>query len=158
MLQLLLSVTISVSAQIAHGQNTVLQIHNSTPQLELRDQHDAVWDIPANTKLILFSASRDANTLVQEVLSTKPVDYLETRKVVYFSDMSKMPGFITRTFALPSMRDLPYRVGVVLDAKDAEIWPRRDGAITAVYLENQKITRIEFIEQSATLSEVLERM
>jgi hypothetical protein len=126
--------------------------------MNLRDQHDDAWTIPADSKLVLFSASRDANALIQAVLVTKPSDYLETKKVVYFSDISKMPGFITRTFALPSMRELPYRLGVVMDAKESAAWPRRDGEITAVYLENQRITRIEFISKSTTLAELLERI
>jgi hypothetical protein len=126
--------------------------------MNLRDQHDDAWTIPADSKLVLFSANRDANALIQAILVTKPSDYLQTKKVVYFSDISKMPGFITRTFALPSMRELPYRLGVVMDAKESAAWPRRDGEITAVYLENQRITRIEFISKSTTLAELLERI
>ena len=145
-------------ALLAHGQNTLLGAGDPIPELNLQDQHDDAWTIPADSKLVLFSASRDTNALIQAILVTKPSDYLRTKKVVYFSDISKMPGFITRTFALPSMRELPYRLGVVMDAKESAAWPRRDGEITAVYLENQRITRIEFISKSTTLAELLERI
>jgi hypothetical protein len=154
----LLVITMTAVALMAHAQNTQLQPNDPIPGMNLRDQHDDAWTIPADSKLVLFSASRDANALIQAVLVTKPSDYLETKKVVYFSDISKMPGFITRTFALPSMRELPYRLGVVMDAKESAAWPRRDGEITAVYLENQRITRIEFISKSTTLAELLERI
>jgi predicted transcriptional regulator len=154
----LLVITMTAVALMAHAQNTQLQPNDTIPGMNLRDQHDDAWTIPADSKLVLFSANRDANALIQAILVTKPSDYLQTKKVVYFSDISKMPGFITRTFALPSMRELPYRLGVVMDAKESAAWPRRDGEITAVYLENQRITRIEFISKSTTLAELLERI
>jgi predicted transcriptional regulator len=154
----LLVITMTAVALMAHAQNTQLQPNDTIPRMNLRDQHDDAWTIPADSKLVLFSANRDANALIQAILVTKPSDYLQTKKVVYFSDISKMPGFITRTFALPSMRELPYRLGVVMDAKESAAWPRRDGEITAVYLENQRITRIEFISKSTTLAELLERI
>jgi hypothetical protein len=154
----LLVITMTAVALMAHAQNMQLQPNDPIPGMNLRDQHDDAWTIPADSKLVLFSASRDTNALIQAILVTKPSDYLRTKKVVYFSDISKMPGFITRTFALPSMRELPYRLGVVMDAKESAAWPRRDGEITAVYLENQRITRIEFISKSTTLAELLERI
>lgn len=154
----LLVIAMTAVALMAHAQNMQLQPNDPIPGMNLRDQHDDAWTIPVDSKLVLFSASRDANALIQAILVTKPSDYLQTKKVVYFSDISKMPGFITRTFALPSMRELPYRLGVVMDAKESAAWPRRDGEITAVYLENQRITRIEFISKSTTLAELLERI
>jgi len=36
------------------------------------------------------------------------------------------------------MREILYRLGVVMDAKESTAWPRLDGEITAVYLENQR--------------------
>ena len=145
-------------ALLAHGQNTLLGAGDPIPELNLQDQYGDVWTIPADTKLVLFSASRDANGLIQAILMTKPSNYLKTKKVVYFSDMSKMPGFITRTFALPSMRELPYRLGIVMDSKESAAWPRRDGDITAIYLDKQRILRIEYISQSTVLAELLERI
>jgi hypothetical protein len=70
--------------------------------------------------------------------------------------MSKMPSFITRNFALPSMRDLPYSLGVVLNADDTKDFPREDGALTAIFLNKGKITRIEFIKTAESLNQALE--
>lgn len=137
----------SSSAQISP-----LQAGGMMPSMSLMDQHEKPWTIPADTKLVLFSASRDANTLAQGLLSQKPAEYLKSKNTVYLSDMSKMPGFITRNFALPSMRELPYTLGVVLNADETKDFPREDGALTAIFLDRGKITRIEFIKTTEDLT------
>jgi hypothetical protein len=124
--------------------------------MTLTDQHEKPWVIPADTKLVLFSGSRDANTIAQGLLSQKPAEYLKSKNAVYLSDMSKMPSFITRNFALPSMRDLPYSLGVVLNADDTKDFPREDGDLTAIFLNKGKITRVEFIKTAESLNQALE--
>jgi hypothetical protein len=124
--------------------------------MTLTDQHEKPWTIPADTKLLLFSGSRDANTIAQGLLGQKPAEYLKSKNTVYLSDMSKMPSFITRNFALPSMRDLPYSLGVVLNADETKDFPREDGALTAIFLNKGKITRIEFIKTTESLNQALE--
>ena len=85
------------------------------PRLTLKNQHDQEWQIPADTRTVLFAAGRKASNLMLSVLGTQPKGFLAARNAVYLADMSKMPGFITRTFALPSLREQPFEVGVSLD-------------------------------------------
>jgi hypothetical protein len=153
---------VSIAAFIAisaasWAQSPSLQVGEPIPKMTLSDQHEKPWLIPADTKLVLFSVSRNANTLVQSILSQKNSGYLSSKKVVYFSDLSKMPGFITRTFALPSMRDLPYSVGIVLNAEESQSWPREEDAVTAVFLSQGRISKIEYIKNAEFLQQTLEQ-
>ena len=152
----LITLTIGLFSPSSNAQTDPIQVGGAIPSIVLMDQHEKPWTIPADTKLVLFSGSRDANTIAQGLLSQKPAEYLESKKAVYLSDMSKMPGFITRNFALPSMRELPYSLGVVLNADETKAFPREDGALTAVSLDKGKITRIEFIKNSENLSRALD--
>jgi hypothetical protein len=150
-------VTLMSISTTVWAQSSVLQVGNLVPKMAINDQHDKPWQIPADTKLVLFSGSRGANTIVQSILSQKGVDYLSSKKTVYFSDLSKMPGFITRTFALPSMRDLPYSVGIILNGEDSQAWPREEDAVTAVFLSQGQITKIEYVKNAQALEQILER-
>ena len=141
---------------VSWAQSPLLQVGDPIPKMTLSDQHEKPWVIPADTKLVLFSGSRDANTIAQGLLSQKPAEYLTSMNAVYLSDMSKMPGFITRNFALPSMRELPYSLGVVLNADETKTFPRQDGALTAVFFEKGKVTRIEFIKTTVGLTQAIE--
>lgn len=151
-----LALALTVMCPTIWAQVPLLKAGDPSPKIAINDQHDKPWSIPADTKLVLFSGSRNANTLVQSILSQKSTDYLSSKKVVYFSDLSKMPGFITRTFALPSMRDLPYSVGVVLNAEESQSWPREEDAVTAAFLYQGQITKIEYIKNAELLQQILD--
>jgi hypothetical protein len=152
----LIALTLCALSTFTNAQTSPIQAGSTMPSMALTDQHEKPWAIPIYTRLVLFSGSRDANTIAQGLLSQKPVDYLKTKKTVYLSDMSKMPGFITRNFALPSMRDLPYSLGVVLNADETRDFPREDGALTAIFLDKGRVTRIEFIKTTESLNQALE--
>jgi hypothetical protein len=152
----LIAITIYAFSSYLNAQPNPIQAGSMMPSMNLMDQHEKPWTIPADTKLVLFSGSRDANTIAQGLLSQKPAEYLKSKKTVYLSDMSKMPGFITRNFALPSMRELPYSLGVVLNADETKAFPREDGALTAIFLDQGKVTRIEFIKTTESLNQALE--
>ena len=142
---------------VSWAQSPPLHVGDPIPKMTLSDQHEKPWVIPADTRLVLFSGSRNANTIVQSLLTQKGADYLSSKKTVYFSDLSKMPGFITRTFALPSMRDLPYSVGIVLNAEDSQSWPREDDAVTALFLNQGRVSKIEYIKNAELLEQTLEQ-
>ena len=152
-----LALTLTAICSATWAQVPLLRAGDPTPKITINDQHDKPWSIPADTKLVLFSGSRNANTIVQSLLTQKGIDYLNSKKTLYFSDLSKMPGFITRTFALPSMRDLPYSVGIVLNAEESQSWPREEDAVTAVFLNQGQITKIEYIKNAESLQQILDR-
>lgn len=152
-----LALTLAAICSATWAQSPLLQVGDPTPKMAINDQHEKPWLIPADTKLILFSGSRNANTIVQSILSQKGADYLSSKKTVYFSDLSKMPGFITKTFALPSMRDLPYSVGIILNGEDGKALPREEDAVTAIFVGQGKITKIEYIKNAELLQQTLEQ-
>jgi hypothetical protein len=118
-----------------------VEVGQPLPALTLKDQHDQAWQIGADTKLVLFAAGRKASNLAQAVLSAQPKGFLEQRKAVYMADMSRMPGFVTRTFALPSLREQPFRVGVSLDERVLADWPAQPDAVLLIDLEQGRVSR-----------------
>jgi hypothetical protein len=109
------------------------------PMLTLQNQHGQAWRIAPDTRLVIFAAGRTASNLVMAVLSSQPKDFLASRHAAYLADMSKMPGFITRTFALPALREQPFEVGVSLDAKTLLEWPRQEDAVTLIRLDQGRV-------------------
>jgi hypothetical protein len=119
-----------------------LQPGQALPELTLKDQHDQAWKVSADTKLVLFAAGRKASNLVQTVLADQPAGFLATRQAVYLADLSRMPGFVTRTFALPALREMPFVLGVVLDEALLKNWPRQDGAVTLIALQDGRVSTV----------------
>ena len=125
------------------------------PTLALKDQHEQSWRIAPDTRLVIFAAGRKASNLVMEVLAPQPEGFLSARHAVYLADMSRMPGFITRNFALPALREQKFLVGVSLDEALLSDWPRQDGAVTLIRLEQGRVVSHEYLSSEAQLRAAL---
>lgn len=125
------------------------------PALHLKDQHDREWYVPADTRLVIFAAGRKASNLVLAVLGPQPRGFLAGRHAVYLADMSRMPGFVTRNFALPALRDQNFEVGVALDDKTLADWPRQDDAVTLIRLDQGRVIGHEYAGTEAQLKAAL---
>lgn len=125
------------------------------PALALKDQHDQAWQVPANTRLVLLATGRKASNLVQAVLEKEAPDFLLQHRTVYAADLSKMPSFATRMFALPSLRGMPFKVGVSLDEATLAQWPRATDAVTLIELNNGLVQRTGFAKTEAELRAAL---
>lgn len=121
------------------------------PPVAVKDQHEQDWRIKPDTQLLLFAAGRKASNLAMAVLGSQPKGFLTTRHAVYLADMSKMPGFVTRTFALPSLREQPFALGVVLDEKLLADWPRQDDAVTLIRLKDGQVAGVDYAKTEAQL-------
>jgi hypothetical protein len=137
----------------AHASAVVLQ--QPLPPLPLQDQHAKAWSIRADTRLVIFAAGRTPSNLVMEVLGEQPKGFLDSRHAVYVADMSRMPGIIARTFALPALREQPFAVGVALEEKLLSQWPRQEDAITLIHLEAGKVARIDYARSAVELKAAL---
>lgn len=125
------------------------------PGLHLKDQHDRDWYVHADTRLVIFAAGRKASNLVLAVLGPQPRGFLAGRHAVYLADMSRMPGFVTRSFALPALRDQTFEVGVVLDEQTLAGWPRQDDAVTLIRLDQGRVVSHEYASTEAQLKAAL---
>jgi hypothetical protein len=141
----LLSVLL-MSASAAFAAPVVLE--QPLPNLTLQDQHTQPWGVKADTRLVVFAAGRKPSNVVMEVLSAQAKGFLESRQAVYVADMS-------RTFALPALRDQPFAVGVNLDDKQLVDWPRQEDAITLIRLEAGRVSSIAYVRTAAELKSEL---
>lgn len=148
---LLCALLMSVSAAFA----APVSAEQPLPTLTLQDQHGQPWNVKADTRLVVFAAGRKPSNVVMEVLGSQAKGFLESRQAVYLADMSRMPGFVTRTFALPALRGQSFAVGVNLDDKQLADWPRQEDAITLIRLEGGRVSSIAYAHTAAELKTTL---
>jgi hypothetical protein len=115
------------------------------PTITVEDQHGKPVRVDANTLRLLFTAERGVNDMVSKLLSAQAVGVLERQQAVYVADITAMPSIVTRLFALPKMRELPFSMGLVREAAQvaqvADI-PRQPGAATVLRFEEGKLVEI----------------
>lgn len=152
MKKLLLTLCLACPLWVSAGP---IEVGQALPTLSLQNQHGQAWRIAPDTQMVIFAAGRTASNLVMAVLSSQPKGWLTSRQAVYLADMSKMPGFATRMFALPALREMPFTVGVSLQEGMLAAWPREAEGVTLIELANGLVQRIASVNTEAGLRSAL---
>jgi hypothetical protein len=128
------------------------------PLITLEDQHGKPVRVDAGTRRLLFSAERAVNDMVSKVLLAQPAGVLERQETVYLADISGMPAVITRLFALPKMRDLPFSIGLAREPAQVALvadLPRQPGAATVLRFADGKLVDIHLARNESQLRAAL---
>lgn len=120
------------------------------PALSVVDKHERQVSIEASTRFVVFAADKTASDIVSGALRPHPSIFAE-RRLVYIADISAMPAMVTRMFALPKMRDLPFQVGLVQNSEITSHLPRKPKEVTLIALEDQRVQAIEYLPDAASL-------
>ena len=123
-----------------------IKVGDNFPNLTLLDQFDTKMEVKKEgaTKLIL-SFEKDVSSGIKEFLDTKEKDYLSKNNMIYISDISSMPSFVTSWFAIPKMKKFDFKIALIYDEKEAEVLVREEEKVTLVSLKENNITSIEFL-------------
>jgi NADPH-dependent ferric siderophore reductase len=132
-----------------------LSVGDALPAINLKDQYEQAFVVPADVQVILFAAEKGTSELMTKTLETLPSGTLKDKKAVYIADISGMPGFITKMVALPRMQKLEYLIALVRDAKDAEYLPRESAKVTVIKVQQGKVSSIEYVSDMSQLSQLL---
>ncbi|WP_040726823.1 hypothetical protein [Thiomicrorhabdus sp. Kp2] len=80
-------------------------------------QFENQWEKPvelnAETQWVIVTQVKDAGKIVQATFADLELSDLAQHKLVYIADISGMPGFITKMFALPKMRDYAFPIALI---------------------------------------------
>jgi hypothetical protein len=140
----------------AEGAAATLSAGDPFPVLDLEDQFGEARPVPGEASLVVFSGSKSADDALAETLGEAAGDALRAGEVIYLSDISRMPGLITRLIAMPALKDRDYPVTLIREDGLAGRLPARDGCYTLFYLsEEGDVEDIEEICEPATLSAAL---
>jgi hypothetical protein len=66
-----------------------------------------------------------------------------------------MPALVTRMFALPALREMPFAVGLGREAGQLADLPRQKGAATVVRLVDGKVASIEYARNVGQLMQAI---
>lgn len=124
------------------------------PELTLPDQHENQHTV-VDAKVILFAPDKDAGELAHQVLSSTDTKGFESKGIIYISDISQMPSFVTSMFALPKMRDYPYVVLLGYEEAETAMFPRQEAQVTVLHVESGKIERSSFAGSAQALADLI---
>jgi hypothetical protein len=135
-----------------------LSAGSAMPTLNLNDQHDKPAPVGPSTRWVVFTAEKPVSDMVNTVLAAEPAGVLDRLRLVVVADISGMPALVTRMFALPKMRELPFPIALVRDPAQltqvADI-PRATGGATVLRLESGRVAQVATASQATELRALL---
>jgi hypothetical protein len=133
----------------------VLKAGDAMPVLSLTDQHDKPVKIEATTKRIIFAADNTGASMVTALLDSKEPTWLVQTNTVYLADIHKMPGLISRMFALPQLREKPYNIILGREETDLAMFSRQKGCVAVIPLNEMKLGESNFACTEDALKEAI---
>lgn len=122
-----------------------LEIGERLAPWTLLDQFDEAYSLDGQARILLVARSMDAAKLVNAALKDQPKGYLQERGGVFVADIQRMPALIAKMFAIPAMRDYPYRVMLDREGRVAPRYPATEDKVLWLQLrDGQLVERHEY--------------
>ncbi|QIZ76015.1 hypothetical protein [Ferrimonas lipolytica] len=122
-------------------------------QFSLEDQFGQAHLVDISSATLLFTDSRSAGEVVSAVMQQLPL--VEQQRLTYVIDISEMPSMITRFFALPKMKKMPFIMLLDRDGDVTSSFPRREDQVTLMCISNGKLSDLQFYQQQQQLQQAL---
>ena len=119
-----------------------LAVGDPLPPLALEDQHGRAGGVGAGVRTVVVSRDMEAGEVVKKALAGRDQAFLDEHGVVYVANISGMPAMITRLFALPRMRERPYRMLLDRDGSATRDVPAVAGRPTVLAVEGGRVVRL----------------
>lgn len=119
-----------------------LAVGDPMPPLALEDQHGRAGSVGDGVRVVVVSRDMEAGDVVKKALAGRDQAFLDANGAVYVANISGMPALITRLFALPRMRERPYRMLLDRDGNATRDIPAVVGRPTVLRLEGGRISGV----------------
>jgi len=133
------------------GQPEPLQVGDSIPVLNLRDQHGEKHVVEPGGRWLVIAFDKPGAGIAQKWLRNETD--LATLSVTFVLDASQMKEKIREKMVLPRLRKINQRVLIVYDTEFRNRFPWRKRSLTALKLNPEGIIQeIHFVEKTPEIN------
>lgn len=143
----------SLCATLASAQPA--SVGDSLTPVTWQDQFEHPVPLTDATHVVIFVSEKPVSEWVTTCLSALPTDTLDRMKAVYVSDISAMPALITKAFALPKLRKLPFPIALARDTSEVSFLPHRPGTATWIRIQGRQVQSIQYLRDAAELDKAI---
>lgn len=130
-----------------------LNIGDSTPTFQIKDQFEKTHVIKADAKTLLVAADKGTSEILRDYFNAKPKGFLEENNAYYIADISGMPSLIAKFFALPKMKKYPFSI-LLVDEEQTKSFNKKEGNITIYSIVDGKVSDVKYIKDASELDAV----
>ncbi|MCG8428388.1 MAG: hypothetical protein MI754_13615 [Chromatiales bacterium] len=117
------------------------------------------WDKPIvfddSVEWVIFSYNRSGGRWVGDILKALEITDPSEHHWLYVSDISEMPGMITRFIAKPKMQKYSYPIALAYEPEETKGWPRQEDKVAVYRLNNMSIEESHFFATQEALQTFL---
>ncbi|MGE0483910.1 MAG: hypothetical protein AB7Q81_07210 [Gammaproteobacteria bacterium] len=124
--------------------------------MDISDQHGQAGKVDESVRVLMFSRDMTANKLAKKAFLDKPAGYLDQHHAMYLIDVSGMPGFVTRNFAIPKMQKYGYRIFLDREGNLTTALPSREDLVMVMKLDHLAVESVDFVSDAAALVRAVE--
>lgn len=124
-------------------------------KIELKDQHEKVQVIPESTRVLLFASEMEGYKMARDTFEKLKVTDLSKLNLAFVADISKMPALISKMFAMPKMRKLPYQILLDRDGNLTQDWPRQDKQLAWLKISENQVVETKWFAKPEELEEAI---
>ncbi|PIE60948.1 MAG: hypothetical protein CSA29_05870 [Desulfobacterales bacterium] len=151
MKKLLLILSILSSSAFANA----MEVGDNLPTFKLIDQFENEHVLSANTNTIIVTASKGMGEIIRAYLLDQEKDFLVKNNAYYIADISGMPSFIAKLFAVPKMKNCPFSI-LLVDEEQTKTFSKKEDQITIYTIENAKVSSVKYITTKEELAHVFD--
>lgn len=132
-----------------------IKINDSFHNVKYTDQFDKIHNITNDTKILIFAFKKDSSHRVNDFLSDKKPNFLNTKNALYIVNVSSMPTII-KWFVLPLLTNYDFPI-ISLDDEDLAKKYQNEAKIEStmiVMLKNEKVIDIKYTNSINELKKV----
>ncbi len=119
------------------------------------DQRDQPQALDAETKLVIFSSTKETGNWVKNSFESMGIEDLAAKKWLYVADVSGMPSLITKYMAIPKMQDYAFSIALERDGEVTADWPKQADAVNVYQLNALTIDKSYAFDSEEALLQFL---
>ena len=120
------------------------------------DQFDNPIELNEKTELIIFTKDKGSSDIVNKIFTDLKVKNLDQYNALYIADISQMPSFVTKLFAMPKMRKYEYKIALDKDGLPTKELPAEQEKISVIKLNRLTLSETSFFNNEEEFKKVIE--
>ncbi len=126
--------------------------------MNFEDQWEQKLTLDEQTKWLVVSQSKDQGNMVKEAFDSLSLKDLQQHGLLYIADISAMPSFVTKLFALPKMKEYPFKIALIREEgalAKMQLPLSEKEAVAVIALEQLKVGSVQYFSEKAELEAFL---
>lgn len=156
LLLLLLFTLLSLGDSITYQGNRMIEQNSTLAPFSLTDQFGEEHNLNPMPKLLICSFGKESGTLISSYFNAQSSDYLTQHNIKLLADISAVPAMLRKMIILPKMKKNSFSILLSTDEAFSKQFPKEDGALTILKLEDGLVKIIEFAKDEAELKSIIE--